>query len=62
MTVEMRNLLEALTIWPDVDVAELRGRLEWEQAIRWGWIMESGELTGAGMRHRRELPGGLVRD
>jgi hypothetical protein len=27
-----------------------------------GWIMESGELTGTGLAHVKELPGGLVRD
>lgn len=62
MTVEMRELLEALTAWPDVDTAELRLTTEWDQARAWGWIMESGELTGQGMRHRHELPGGIVRD
>ena len=62
ITDAMADLLDRLAAWPDVDIAELRERSEWEQARSWGWIMESGELTGQGMRHRHELPGGIVRD
>ena len=62
LTDAMADLLERLAAWPNVDTAELRGRSEWDQARAWGWVMESGELTGQGMRHRHELPGGLVRD
>ena len=62
VTDAMADLLERLAAWPDVDTDELRGRPEWEQARLWGWIMESEELTGTGMAHRHELPGGLVRD
>ena len=38
------------------------GRPEWKQAQAWGWIMESGELTGTGLAHVKELPGGIVLD
>jgi hypothetical protein len=24
---------------------------EWDEAQRWGWVMEWGELTGSGWRH-----------
>ncbi len=56
----MRELLEALTVWPDVDTEGLRRRPEWDQARSWGWVMESDELTGTGLAHVRELPRGLV--
>ena len=56
----MRQLLDALTAWPKVDTEDLRQRPEWDQARTWGWIMGSGELTGQGMRHRHELPRGIV--
>ena len=62
VTDAMADLLDRLAAWPHVDTAELRQRPEWEQARSCGWIMESGELTGQGMRHRHELPGGLVTD
>ncbi len=60
ITPAMRQLLEALAAWPDVDIEDLRRRPEWTQARAWGWVMESGELTGAGLRHVRELPRGIV--
>jgi hypothetical protein len=56
----MRELLEALDDWPDVDTEPLRDRPEWDQARSWGWVMESGELTGTGWGHVHELPCGLV--
>jgi hypothetical protein len=62
VTDEMADLLDRLAEWPDVDTTELRARPEWRQARAWGWIMESGELTGQGWRHHHELPGGLVGD
>ena len=34
----------------------------WEDARAWGWIMESGRLTGTGSRHADELPRGIVHD
>jgi hypothetical protein len=62
VTSAMANLLARLEDWPDVDTDDLRQRPEWHQARAWGWIMESGELTGQGMRHRHALPGGIVAD
>lgn len=56
----MRQLLEGLTAWPDADTEDLRHRQEWEQARAWGWLMESGELTGTGLAHAHELPGGII--
>lgn len=56
----MRQLLEALAEWPDVDTEDLRRRPEWAQARAWGWVMESGELTGTGLAHAGELPRGIV--
>lgn len=60
ISAAMRQLLEALTDWPDVDTSDLRRRPEWAQARAWGWIMESGELTGTGLGHVHDLPGGIV--
>ena len=60
VTEAMAELLEALQAWPGVDADQLRDRPEWTQARKWGWIMESGELTGSGSRHLHELPGGIV--
>jgi hypothetical protein len=57
VTPAMRELLEALTTWPDVDTDQLRRRPEWEQARAWGWIMDTGELTGTGFAQVHELPG-----
>lgn len=51
LTAAMRQLLEALTVWPEVDTEELRRRPEWSEARAWGWVMESGELTGTGLAH-----------
>ena len=48
VTSAMLALLEALTVWPDVDTEDLRRRPEWAKARAWGWVMESGELTGFG--------------
>jgi hypothetical protein len=58
ITAAMRQLLGALTAWPDVDTKALRRRPEWDQARAWGSVMESGELTGTGSAHVRELPRG----
>lgn len=56
----MLELLDALSAWPAVDVNEMRGCPEWDQARAWGWVMESGELTGTGLAHAGELQGGIV--
>ena len=60
ITAAMRQLLEDLTAWPDIHTEDLRRRPEWDQARAWGWVMESGELTGLGLGHVRELPRGIV--
>jgi len=53
ITPEMSYLLEACRGWPVAGhvLDELKGMPEWDQARAWGWIMESGELTGTGSRH-----------
>lgn len=56
----LRRLLELAANWPNVDLEELRTTPEWKQARAWGWVMESGELTGTGLAHARELPRGIV--
>lgn len=60
MSLEMMRLLEGLRAWPEVDLEQLRQRPEWVQAIAWGWVMPSGELTGTGLRHAGGLSGGIV--
>lgn len=56
----MAELLAALTEWPDIDTASLQGLPEWRQARAWGWVMDSGELTGTGAGHAHRIPDGLV--
>jgi hypothetical protein len=49
----MSYLLEAARsyqISPGV-LEGLRAMSEWDQARAWGWIVETGELTGTGSRH-----------
>lgn len=58
----MVELLEGLRAWPGVELESLRGQPEWVQARAWGWVMESGELTGTGLAHAGELPRGMVSD
>jgi hypothetical protein len=48
---DMATLLVALRSWPHADLETLRTMPEWKLAQDWGWIAESGELTGAGARH-----------
>ena len=60
ITAAMRRLLDALAAWPDVDTEALRRCSEWAQASAWGWVMESGELTGIALAHVKELPGGIL--
>jgi hypothetical protein len=64
LTPEMEWLLSALRTWPvGAEVLDtLRATPEWAQARVWGWIMESGELTGSGWRHAGSLPGGILPD
>lgn len=56
----MVGLLESLQSWPDVDTENLRQLPEWGQARAWGWVMESGELTGTGLAHVGGIPGGII--
>lgn len=58
----MAGLLAALEAWPvsDDTLDRLRRLPEWDDACAWGWVMESGELTGTGLAHVHELPDGLV--
>lgn len=58
----MTALLAALSNYPDVDVHRLRALPEWQDARSWGWVMESGELTGTGLRHAGEIPKGILPD
>jgi hypothetical protein len=58
----MQWLLAALRSWPvghDL-LEELRAMPEWQQARVWGWVMESGELSGSGWRHAGPLPDGIL--
>ena len=61
-TPEMARLLAALGTWPVGPelLEELRATEEGGQARTWGWIMESGELTGTGHRHAGEPPRGVL--
>ena len=62
ITPEMAYLLEACRSWPVAShvLEELKGMPEWAQARAWGWVMESGELTGTGSRHAGEIPKGIL--
>lgn len=60
VSTPMATLLEKLRLWPEVDLDRLREMPEWDEACMWGWIMESGELTGTGLAHAQELPRGMV--
>ncbi len=62
VTDEMADLLDRLRAYTDVDLEELRRWPEWAEATAWGWVMESGELTGTGLAHAGELPRGMVTD
>lgn len=46
--------------WPDVNVDPLRTRSEWDEAVKLGWIMESGELTGAALAQAHDPLGRVV--
>lgn len=62
ITPEMTKLLEACRSWPISPEAlkEMRATEAWRQARAWGWIMESGELTGTGHRHAGDQPKGIL--
>ena len=44
----------------DEDMVRLRRTPEWLQARAWGWVLESGELTGTGARHAGPLADGIL--
>ena len=62
VTDRMAILLHHLTRWPlpDEDLARLRRTPEWIQARKWGWVMESGELTGIGSRRAGPISDGIL--
>ena len=62
VTPEMLRLLEACQSWPlpPEDLQRLQGTPEWDEARTWGWIMETGRLTGMGARHAGALPRGII--
>jgi hypothetical protein len=41
---------------------QLRAMPEFAQAVEWGWLMQTGELTGTGARHAGGLTKGIARD
>ncbi len=62
ITERMAELLEHLSGYPLSEEAMVRVRRtpEWLQARTWGWVMESGELTGTGHRHAHDPPTGIL--
>ena len=64
ITPGMAYLLEACRTWPiSPEVLDkLLAMPEWEQAQAWGWIMQTGRLTGTGARHAGGLSKGIVHD
>jgi hypothetical protein len=58
----MAILLHHLSRYPlsNADMVRLRRTPEWIQARAWGWVMESGELTGTGSRHAGEIGNGIL--
>jgi hypothetical protein len=45
--------LDAMRSWPVCPevLEQVRATPEWAEARAWGWVMETGELTGIGSRH-----------
>jgi hypothetical protein len=64
ITPEMRRLLDACRNYPlGPEVLEqVRATPEWEQARKWGWVMETGELTGMGANHAGIRHRGILND
>jgi hypothetical protein len=56
----MAILLHYLARCPlaEADLERLRRTPEWIHARAWGWVDASGELTGDGHRHARDLTSG----
>jgi hypothetical protein len=50
----MPELLDRLRSYPDVDLEELRHCPQWHQALHWGGIMASSELTGLGYAYAHD--------
>jgi hypothetical protein len=64
ITPEMAYLLKVCRSWPLVPevLEQFQGTPEWDEARAWGWIMQTGRLTGMGARHAGPLPKGIVHD
>jgi hypothetical protein len=60
VTPAMAAMLEALA--HDEPADPFRDTPEWKNARAWGWVMESGELTGIGHRHAGPISKGIVHD
>ena len=62
VTPEMSYLLEACQSWPltPEELQRLQATPEWDEARTWGWIMQTGRLTGMGAGHAGELPRGML--
>jgi hypothetical protein len=62
ITDRMAELLTRLAVYPlpEEDLKRLRRTPEWLQAKAWGWVMQSGELTGTGSRHAGDLTKGIL--
>jgi hypothetical protein len=62
LTPEMESLITALRAWPVSSglLEQIRAMPEWEEARAWGWVIESGELTGTGHRHAGDQPRGIL--
>lgn len=60
----MAELLEHLSGYPlpDEDIVRLRRTPEWLSLRAWGWVMDSGELTGTGSRHAGHSHNGILPD
>lgn len=58
VTETMRDVLSLLHMNPRDE--EARALPEFETALQWGWIMHTGELTGAGISHLGAVTGGIL--
>jgi hypothetical protein len=58
LTPEMGAMLAALR--RDDPPDPYRDTEEWRLAREWGWVMETGDLTGTGRRHAGPLPRGIL--
>jgi hypothetical protein len=62
ITPEMAYLLYTLRSWPISPelLDQIQAMPEWDEALAWGWVMESGDLTGTGHRHAGDQPRGIL--